>query len=235
MIIKKESKEYGDYFIPIIFLFFLTLVFHQVGIDEWIAGHFYKSGGWPYRDNFIIEKILHKGGALFSASLLVMICLALIWVWNNPSLKAMKIFFSFAFTSSLLTIIAVALLKKITTFPCPWYSTSFNGLTQMPSFWMIFSLGLPKGNCFPGGHSSGGFAFLSFYYAYKFAFGKRSFKTLIPGILIGLIFGLAQQARGAHYMSHDFATASVSIFCSWVTLSIYSNYNKKHENQIYTN
>jgi membrane-associated PAP2 superfamily phosphatase len=223
------KKHYYDFLFPVVALAVLTIAFHQTNLDEWLAGHFISSGVWKFRNSFLLEKVLHKGGVLFTATIILGIILSLFWVWSDSQKRQLKNLLVFILTSSLLTIISVSLLKNFTTLPCPWNTLALSGVNSSPSIWMMFSLGLPKQHCFPGGHSSAGFAFLSIYYGYIFAYGKRNFISLIPGLLIGLLFGFTQQARGAHFMSHDFATAFVSVCCSWMTFLIYSKYNKNYE------
>ncbi|MFZ2388297.1 MAG: phosphatidic acid phosphatase, partial [Polaromonas sp.] len=63
------------------------------------------------------------------------------------------------------------------------------------------------GGCFPAGHASAGFAFIGGFFAFRHAVPKTAWRWFAGAMLIGLIFGLAQQVRGAHYMSHTLWTA----------------------------
>ena len=57
-----------------------------------------------------------------------------------------------------------------------------------------------------------------------------------PGSLIGFVFGLTQQMRGAHFFSHDLATILVSVFCSLFTVLIFNSvYCKTNEIKILKN
>lgn len=67
------------------------------------------------------------------------------------------------------------------------------------------------GHCFPSGHSSGGFALLAIYFA-AFPYTRRPALFLLPGLVIGFIFALGQQARGGHFLSHDLWTLSLCWF-----------------------
>ena len=218
-----------DFYLPLICMVFLMILFHQTSLDEWLAAHFYSSKDlWIYRDNFFFEKVLHKGGVLFSGTVIVGLIVALISVCKNPAKRQIQNYLSFSLIATLLTIILVFLLKRITTFPCPWNSLPFaEGGALVPSLTQMFSSDFPNPRCFPSGHASAGYSFLSLYFGYTYVYGKRNFWALIPGISLGLIFGIAQQMRGAHYMSHDFATIIISIFSSWLTLLVYTYYDKE--------
>ena len=66
--------------------------------------------------------------------------------------------------------------------------------------------GMPRGVCFPAGHSSAGFAWVSLYF---FALPVRPawrWRGLAVGLVAGCVFGAAQQLRGAHFLSHDLWT-----------------------------
>jgi membrane-associated PAP2 superfamily phosphatase len=225
-----RKTQLSDFFLPLVILCVLMFLFHQTPLDEWGAGHFYSvTKSWIYRDNFFLEKILHKGGVLFTSGLLVYLLGKLVFIWKKPNQKEMKSFLGFILISSICTIVMVFFMKRWSTLPCPWDTQTFGGGNVTPPLWEMFSSSLPHAHCFPGGHSSGGYAFLSIYYAYIYVYGKRNFKALLPGLIIGLVFGITQQARGAHFISHDIATMFVSILSSWMTLLIYTYYNKKHE------
>lgn len=218
----KNTYLQKDFFLPIIVLFILMILFHESAIDIQFASHFFSPTGWIYRDSFLLEKVLHKGGVKFIILLLVFIVLRTAFIWSKEHKSEQKRFWLFTLISSVLTILVVYGLKKITTLPCPWNITHFSGSVVSPSIWSAFSFSLPNAHCFPAGHSSGGFGFLSLYYANLYVHKKRNFKMLLPGLLLGLVFGFAQQARGAHFLSHDVATALISITCAWVTTILFT-------------
>lgn len=204
--------------------------FHEAGIDEKISSRYFSQNEWIYRDNFFLEKILHKGGVLFSTVLLAGMIGYFFYLWIKKTDDQKRLdYVGFILISTLMTILTVFSLKRWSTLPCPWNSTLFGGGSIRPSIWQMFSPGLPSAHCFPGGHSSAGYAFLSLYFGYFCVYGRRSWISLLPGLVLGVIFGLTQQMRGAHFLSHDMGTIFVSITSSWVTCLIYRHYTKSDE------
>jgi membrane-associated PAP2 superfamily phosphatase len=219
-----------DFIIPSILLIGFMFLFHQTHLDEWLAGHFYsRPTSWMYRNNFILEKVLHKGGVIFSSTILAIVAGYWLYLWKVQGDVKIRDYLAFIFVASVLTIITVFFLKRWTTLPCPWDAQAFGGDRSPLALWQMFSSGLPKGKCFPAGHSSGGYGLISVYFGYTFIYGVRNFKTLIPGLLIGITFGITQQMRGAHFLSHDLATIFISICCSWFSSRVIFYYNKIYE------
>lgn len=213
-----------DLILPLLFLFFLFILSRETKIDEWGAAHFVQLGAkgsppvWFFKDNFLLQKILHKDGVILTIILNAILFLYLGFVsWKKPQDKQKIHYLLFVLCSVFLTIMAVFFLKRWATFPCPWETLSLGGKIKTPSLEEIFSYKLPSGHCFPAGHSSGGFCFLALYFGHSFIYGKRNLWTLLPGLVLGIFYGLAQEMRGAHFFSHDVATIFMSILSSWIT------------------
>ncbi|MGL4693355.1 MAG: phosphatase PAP2 family protein, partial [Stenotrophomonas maltophilia] len=78
--------------------------------------------------------------------------------------------------------------------------------------------GMPRGVCFPGGHSSAGFAWVSLYFVALMMRPAWRWRGLAVGLLAGGLFGVSQQLRGAHFLSHDLWTLAT---CWAVSLGLY--------------
>jgi membrane-associated PAP2 superfamily phosphatase len=72
-----------------------------------------------------------------------------------------------------------------------------------------------SGGCFPAGHASTGFAFLGGYFAYRGSEPGRARAWLVGGLTAGLVLGLTQQMRGAHFMSHTLWSGWVCWCVAW--------------------
>jgi membrane-associated PAP2 superfamily phosphatase len=73
---------------------------------------------------------------------------------------------------------------------------------------------MPIGHCFPSGHSGLGFTFVSLYFFFLLVKPERKYYGLSVGLIVGLIFGLAQEIRGAHFFSHDVFSLAICWFSS---------------------
>ncbi len=225
-----SKKQLLDFVLPAICLLALAFLFHQTSLDEKLAAHFYSPAeSWRYRNNFFLEKILHKGGVLFCIFLIACLFGRLLFIWKKVEKRKERDYLAFVLTATLLTIVTIDITKLFTTLPCPWSSAPFGGPGLSPPLWKMFSSSLPKWHCYPAGHASAGYAFLSMYFNYTLVYKKRNFYSLIPGMTLGLLFGFTQQMRGAHYISHDFTTIFVSIFISLLTYLFYTTYTKYYE------
>lgn len=216
--------------IPIVVLIIGILILHQTAFDIKLANIFYDSHNqWVYRDNFYLETIFHKGGVKLVVVILAVMIIYLIKSYKLKRNEAVYEFIKYVTLSSVLTILIVAIAKNFSTLSCPWDSVIFGGKSEYLPIWLSFSPDYPRGHCFPAGHSSGGYAFLSMYYGHSFIFRKRRLLFLLPGIVIGGIFGIIQQMRGAHFLSHDLVTIMVSIICAWLTYLILRKYSSAYE------
>ena len=64
------------------------------------------------------------------------------------------------------------------------------------------------GHCFPAGHASAAFAYLAGWFVLRRSVARAvAMRWLAAALAAGLLLGLAQQVRGAHYMSHTLWTA----------------------------
>lgn len=225
-----KKPSFLEFLIPAIVSLALMVFFHESGNDERLSSLFFVKNKWIYRDNFFLEKILHKGGVLFSAVILVGFIGYFFYLWIKKTNDRKRLdYFGFIVFSTVMTILAIFTLKRWSTLPCPWNSIIYGGGTLRPSIWQMFSSNFPNAHCFPGGHSSAGYSLLSLYFGYFCIYGKKNYLSLVPGILLGVVFGITQQMRGAHFLSHDMGTIFVSIISSWVTFLIYSYYNNNDE------
>lgn len=67
-------------------------------------------------------------------------------------------------------------------------------------------------------HASAGYAWLCLYYFALLWRPSWRWAGLWIGLGTGLVFGISQQLRGAHFLSHDVATA---LICWLLSLGLY--------------
>jgi membrane-associated PAP2 superfamily phosphatase len=117
----------------------------------------------------------------------------------------------YLFTTMSVVPALIASFKHISPVDCPWDLARYGGdLPYVRTFAHHFGP-TELGHCFPAGHASGGFILLAMYFA-ALPFVRSPARFLLPGLLIGWIFALGQQSRGAHFLSHDLWTLALCWF-----------------------
>jgi len=119
--------------------------------------------------------------------------------------------------SVLAALAAVSLLKNTSRSSCPWDVAEFGGVASHVSHWNWRLRDGGPGRCFPAGHASAAFAYLAGWFVLRRVAPGAAMAWLLAALGAGLVLGLAQQWRGAHYMSHTLWTAWV---CWSVALAI---------------
>lgn len=164
-------------------------------------------GGWIGAHNWWVEAFLHTGGRW--AIRLVVVAAIACWAASFFSTRLAPVrrpvgYFAMA---SVLGIGIVGLLKTLTNVDCPWDLLPFGGQFPVVPLFAHRPDGLRMGQCFPAAHASSGYALIALYFAARERSRAVSRWGLALGIACGLAFGLAQQSRGAHFMSHDLWSA----------------------------
>ena len=203
--------------VALIFLIAVFL-FHETKIDEILIRPFYssESASWPFQNAFLFQNVLHKGGEKLDV-LIVISFISILFTKKIRSDRGLQILFYHGLLSALLCMAIVTVLKSSNPILCPWDTGAFGGLHGFVSLFSFFDRNLPVSHCFPAGHSSGGFAWISFYFSGQLVYGERRARYLAPGLILGCIFGITQQMRGAHFISHDFATFVICWIVSGLT------------------
>jgi membrane-associated PAP2 superfamily phosphatase len=118
--------------------------------------------------------------------------------------------------------LSVSLLKRLTTVDCPWSIVDLGGKFDYIPWWQsLFSTTAGQGHCFPAGHASSAYMFFGLYFVSTQRWPNYQKLAFLCVIILGLIFGIAQQLRGAHFVSHDMTSAlicwlvSYGVWCLW--------------------
>jgi len=193
----------------------LSWPLQHAGGDLWIADHLYRwqGGHWALRDSWLLSSVLHTGGRWFS----VICWVAVVFAWatsshRNSSIRRREAL-GYLAVAVLASTLLVTLIKRVSGVDCPWDLQPFGGShTYLAPF--SISEASRSGTCFPAGHASAGYAWLAAGFALA---GKPRLRRLAWGLAAtaGLVFGIAQQLRGAHFLSHDIWTAALC----WVVAS----------------
>lgn len=104
-------------------------------------------------------------------------------------------------------MLLVSVLKHASRSSCPWDLQAFGGFASHVSHWRWGQADGGPGRCFPAGHASAAFAFVSGYLALGNSRPAAARAWLAAALAAGLAFGVVQQWRGAHFASHTLWTA----------------------------
>jgi len=117
------------------------------------------------------------------------------------------------------SLAGVALLKQLIPMDCPWDLQAFGGTQPFTGLFSAWPAGREANACFPAGHASIGFAWLGLYFFCLQLYPRLALPALLFTALLGVSLGLVQQLRGAHFLSHDIASAawcwSMACLCAY--------------------
>lgn len=183
----------------------LLLAWDASGLDMTMAAWFGGAAGFPLTGHWLFSAVLHDGGKYAAWVVVLGLCVMVRWplgVFRRiESSRRLQLVLT-AFAGSLL----ISILKSFSSTSCPWDLAKFGGLAYHVSHWAWGTPDGGSGRCFPAGHASAGFAFLGGYFAFAKGAPGVARVWLFAALFAGLTFGVAQQVRGAHFMSHTLWT-----------------------------
>lgn len=190
----------------------LFILAYGAELDFSLASALYQMQGdsWALQHHWLTETLLHRH--IRTLNEIVVLTLLGYWLWRHFALKnrsKKQQALGILLLSLLLSFAAVAVLKRLLPMECPWDLQQFGGSS---AFWGLFATrpdSVPTTQCFPAGHASIGFAWLALYYYWYEVKPQKAWQGLLIGASAGLLLGFVQQLRGAHFISHDIATAAI--------------------------
>lgn len=191
------------------------LAWDASSLDMALARTMGDQDGFALRDHWLLAQLLHDDARLASKVLATALCLG-VW-WPVGPLRRLDLQHRLQLAATTLcAAFAVSAIKALSASSCPWDLRAFGGIARYASHWSSLPDG-GSGHCFPAGHASTGFAFIGGYFAFRQVAPRMARSWLVGSLVAGLFFGLVQQLRGAHFMSHVFWTGFV---CWAVALTI---------------
>ncbi|APW37535.1 phosphatidic acid phosphatase [Rhodoferax koreense] len=180
-------------------------------LARWSGG----PGGFPLQDEWFLTRVLHDGVRHLAWVLALLLCLG---VWF-PAGWLGRLGFRRRLQLAVTTLVAVSLvtLARVTSHAsCPWSLAEFGGVAHYVSHWSgWFVTDGGSGACFPAGHAAAGFAFVGGYFAFRHEAPGLARRWLATSLLVGLVLGVSQQMRGAHFMSHTLWTGWLCWCAAW--------------------
>lgn len=188
-----------------------AIVSEYSGLDLYLGGLVYDpvTGTWPYRSLFLTSDILHTGGRQFVVLLALSGLVLLLASFRVAALVPYRGVLLFVLVAGATGPALVSLMKGTTHIYTPWDLMQFGG--DMPYIRLFDSApaGSLPGHAFPGGHASGGFAWFGPYLLLLSAGNRWRGLALLFPLLLGGVFGLTQELRGAHFLSHDLIALAI--------------------------
>ena len=202
----------------LLFSFAVLRVFFPVGglIDlNTIASWMSPVGDFPLRDHWALAELNHRWVKNVLIGAYVLILLQWLASFKLKTFHTQRFEMGYFFCVAMLCTAVVGILKSQSSHACPW------SMTQPLPHGFLWIFNVKNGHCFPGGHASTGFAFMTGYFVYRLTQPKRAYFFLFSGFILGFAMGWAQMMRGAHFLSHNLWTAWI-VWC--INLLIYSCY-----------
>lgn len=186
--------------------FVLLLVWDLSGLDLILARWFGSPTGFPLQHHWFWEGVLHW--RVKQIQWLPALLLFSMVVWPVGFMRQLRLGQRLQLAGG--TLLALALIsgmKLMSLTSCPWDMREFGGAAVNVSHWLWGTADGGGGRCFPAGHASVGFAFVGGFFVFRQVSPRVARVWLAAALLAGLVLALAQQVRGAHYMSHTLWTA----------------------------
>lgn len=190
-------------------------VFGFTSIDTFVQNQFFdfSSNVFPAKNNPFIEKYLHTG---LKTAMYVAGFAAVLWFGTQlrkPLDDQLKYSYIAAMMATIIAPSAVAILKSFSAVHCPWSLDIYGGKAVYLPLIEILVSSEPGGKCFPAGHASGGFVWLSWTIIFWHSRRMLALAAGIAGLVLGLIMGVSRMMQGAHFLSHTVA----AVLVVWLT------------------
>lgn len=200
-------------------------------IDRIVSGIWYGLQGqtWALKRHWLISGWLHDAAHDLVVAIYLLIVVLYLCSVFGMRLKAWRHGLSYLAVSLPAATLTVSLFKRLTRVDCPWSVVDFGG-ERSYQFWLqsIWSPLAGADHCFPSGHASSAYMFFGLYFFSLTFLPGRSRLILLLVISSGLLFGVAQQLRGAHFISHDLTSA---LLCWYVCLLLWLYWTRRYFRQ----
>ena len=201
----------------------LMAVVHWLALDFRLADALYglQGGEWVLKDHVLLQDWLHRGGRTLSQWMGGGVILALLASLPSTPLRPWRRPLLFLFLAVAGSTLVVSTLKHLVSMECPWDLARYGGEWPYVGLLKWRPGGMPDTACFPAGHASAGYAWLALYFFLAATLPRLRWLGLATGLGLGLVFGITQQLRGAHFLSHDLWTLMLcwtisTLLASWL-------------------
>lgn len=182
----------------------LIVLWEMSGLDIGVMRVFGGAHGFALHEAWWTSGLLHQGGRIVAWFLIGALVQDAIRPWHGGPPRHQRWRWLAAILACMLL---VSTIKRHSPTSCPWDLAEFGGHAMRLSHWRFDLRDGGGGSCFPSGHASSAFAFFGVYFLWRGHRPRAARLWLLGTGVVGMLFGLGQVARGAHFPSHVFWTA----------------------------
>ena len=218
------SRFYRNHLLlPVAAAFGFSVMLILLHGDFWLADWFYALQGhaWTLKSHPLTESLVHVGGRTASIVAWLLVFAAYLWSCFDVRLASWRRPLAYLALTTLLATAVVAGAKSVSGMDCPWDLQRYGGDRAFVSLFAHRPATMPAAACFPAGHASGGYAWVTLYFFFLATRPRLRWVGLSLAVAVGATFGFAQQLRGAHFLSHDLWTL---VICWLVALIGYISF-----------
>lgn len=203
-------------------------IFETTNIDRRIEDLFFDPVGQNFslRSHYFFDTVIHDFGRVSVILLGVALVAMVIWSFHRPSLRPWRRGFLYAALCLAAGPVAIAQIKHNTVIHCPRDLEIYAGDQPYVRLFDPIPAGIDPGHCWPGGHSSGGFAMMSLYFVFRSRRRGLALAWLWGGFLYGFGLGMGRVIQGAHFVSH---TLWAAVVCWAIALALYEVILRRHD------
>ncbi|TCS37968.1 membrane-associated PAP2 superfamily phosphatase [Paucimonas lemoignei] len=188
----------------------IWFVFNHTALDQAMIAPYYDahSRSFPWRSDPFMQTVMHDGLKMIVVAVGVVVfggfvLTYIIPQWRHHRRPLIWMLVAIAGSTEL-----VSLLKHVSGMHCPWDLAEYGGYAPFERLFEHMPV-TGGGRCFPGGHASGGFSLMAFYFGLRHVHARRAQIGLVVALALGMAMGWAQMIRGAHFLSHN-------VWSAWV-------------------
>lgn len=169
------------------------------GADLTLARAFGTPEGFPWREHWLTARVAHDGGRFLAGLGLAALVVNVFRPWTPGVPRAQRVLW-LGVTVAGMSLMPV--LKHASLTSCPWDLAEFGGHARWVSHWAWGVGDGGAGHCFPSGHATSAVGFLGGWFLLREPHPRLARAWLAAVLLLTVVYGTAQMARGAHYASH---------------------------------
>jgi membrane-associated PAP2 superfamily phosphatase len=198
--------------LPAIFFALAAATIYLTDLDRLVANTWFFDAGtrvWMGENTWWAEGLIHGAGSALVRVVGLAGLVVLIGGYRFERLRPWRRKAAYLVIAIALCATVVSVLKFATNMDCPRDIVGFGGANPYVQLFEDRPDALPRAACFPGSHASTGFSLMAFYFLLMDTRPRLARVLLAAAVALGAVFSCGQQARGAHFLSHDLTSAAL--------------------------